>query len=124
MTIAMGRARGDDGSATATVLVVLAVLALLFIPFLLVAGSAGQSTAASACTPGGTSQPRPSATAQTSIPASYLALFEQTGLKYGIPWPVLAAIGDVESGVLRHAALPADTTVPWWDGRQLRFEFA
>ena len=20
--------------------------------------------------------------------------------------------------------LPADTTVPWWDGRQLRFEFA
>jgi hypothetical protein len=28
------------------------------------------------------------------------------------------------SPVLRHAALPADTTVPWWDGRQLRFEFA
>jgi transposase len=28
------------------------------------------------------------------------------------------------SPVLRHASLPADTTVPWWDGRQLRFEFA
>ena len=28
------------------------------------------------------------------------------------------------SPVLRHAALPADTTVPWWDGRRLRFEFA
>src|ERR1019366_8990479 len=28
------------------------------------------------------------------------------------------------SPVLRHADLPADTTVPWWDGRQLRFEFA
>jgi hypothetical protein len=28
------------------------------------------------------------------------------------------------SPVLRHAGLPADTTVPWWDGRQLRFEFA
>jgi hypothetical protein len=28
------------------------------------------------------------------------------------------------SPVLRHATLPADTTVPWWDGRQLRFEFA
>ena len=28
------------------------------------------------------------------------------------------------SPVLRHASLPADTTVPWWNGRQLRFEFA
>jgi hypothetical protein len=28
------------------------------------------------------------------------------------------------SPVLRGADLPADTTVPWWDGRQLRFEFA
>jgi transposase len=28
------------------------------------------------------------------------------------------------SPVLRHADLPADTTVPWWSGRQLHFEFA
>lgn len=28
------------------------------------------------------------------------------------------------SPVLRHATLPADTSVPWWGGRQLRFEFA
>jgi hypothetical protein len=28
------------------------------------------------------------------------------------------------SPVLRGANLPADTTVPWWDGRQLHFEFA
>jgi hypothetical protein len=28
------------------------------------------------------------------------------------------------SPVLREATLPADTTVPWWGGRQLRFEFA
>jgi hypothetical protein len=28
------------------------------------------------------------------------------------------------SPVLRHADLPADTTVPWWAGRQLHFEFA
>jgi hypothetical protein len=27
------------------------------------------------------------------------------------------------SPVLRHARLPDDTTVPWWGGRQLRFEF-
>jgi len=28
------------------------------------------------------------------------------------------------SPVLRHARLPGDTTVPWWGGRQLRFQFA
>jgi hypothetical protein len=28
------------------------------------------------------------------------------------------------SPVLRGADLPDDTTVPWWDGRQLHFEFA
>jgi hypothetical protein len=28
------------------------------------------------------------------------------------------------SPVLRHADLPDDTTVPWWGGRQLRFQFA
>jgi hypothetical protein len=28
------------------------------------------------------------------------------------------------SPVLREAVLPAGTTVPWWDGRQLHFEFA
>jgi hypothetical protein len=28
------------------------------------------------------------------------------------------------SPVLRHASLPADTAVPWWGGRHLRFEFA
>ena len=28
------------------------------------------------------------------------------------------------SAVLRHATLPGDTTVPWWGGRQLHFEFA
>jgi hypothetical protein len=28
------------------------------------------------------------------------------------------------SPVLRHANLPGDTTVPWWGGRQLHFEFA
>ena len=28
------------------------------------------------------------------------------------------------SPVLREASLPGDSAVPWWDGRQLRFEFA
>ncbi len=28
------------------------------------------------------------------------------------------------SPILRHASLPADTTVPWWHGRRLHFEFS
>ena len=28
------------------------------------------------------------------------------------------------SPVLRQASLPADTTVPWWHGRRLHFEFS
>ena len=49
------------------------------------------------CTKAGTPQPAPSAAAG-AIPADYLALFRQTGREYGIPWPVLAGIGEVESG--------------------------
>jgi peptidoglycan DL-endopeptidase CwlO len=35
--------------------------------------------------------------AKDSIPANYLAIYEKTGGKYGIPWEVLAGIGEVES---------------------------
>src|SRR5262249_55589061 len=32
-----------------------------------------------------------------SIPANYLALYQKTGQTYGIPWNILAGIGEVES---------------------------
>jgi cell wall-associated NlpC family hydrolase len=48
--------------------------------------------------PGCSAQPAPAAEATAAIPASYLALFEKAGAAYGIPWPVLAAIGFEESG--------------------------
>ena len=48
--------------------------------------------------PGCSAQPAPAADATAAIPASYLALFEKAGAAYGIPWPVLAAIGFEESG--------------------------
>jgi cell wall-associated NlpC family hydrolase len=35
--------------------------------------------------------------AASDIPPAYLALYEQAGAHYGVPWPVLAAIGKVES---------------------------
>jgi membrane-bound lytic murein transglycosylase B len=42
-------------------------------------------------------QPTPSRTEAADIPAGYLRLYRQAGARYRIPWPVLAAIGKVES---------------------------
>jgi membrane-bound lytic murein transglycosylase B len=42
-------------------------------------------------------QPGPSRAAVADIPASYLRLYRAAGARYRIPWPVLAAIGKVES---------------------------
>jgi membrane-bound lytic murein transglycosylase B len=44
-----------------------------------------------------TGQPRPSRAAAADIPAGYLRLYRQAGVRYRIPWSVLAAIGKVES---------------------------
>jgi membrane-bound lytic murein transglycosylase B len=44
-----------------------------------------------------TGQPRPSQAAVADIPADYLRLYRTAGVRYRIPWPVLAAIGKVES---------------------------
>jgi membrane-bound lytic murein transglycosylase B len=42
-------------------------------------------------------QPRPSRAATADIPAGYLRLYRTAGARYRIPWPVLAAVGKVES---------------------------
>ncbi len=42
-------------------------------------------------------QPAPSKAAGTAIPANYLHLFQQAGHTYGVPWAILAGIGEVES---------------------------
>jgi membrane-bound lytic murein transglycosylase B len=42
-------------------------------------------------------QPRPSRAAVADIPAGYLRLYRSAGARYRVPWPVLAAIGKVES---------------------------
>jgi len=91
------RSSHDDGAATLGVVIGAAVAALvLLIPLLMSIGSSSLSAAAAACTPAGTTQLGPSAAAD-SIPATYLALFQQAGHQYGIPWTVLAGIGKVES---------------------------
>jgi hypothetical protein len=42
-------------------------------------------------------QPAPSSAAVADIPSAYLRLYRAAGARYRIPWPVLAAIGKVES---------------------------
>ena len=81
----------DRGSATATVATVAALLLLLLAAVAgAVTGITGQEAAA--CT----AQPAASSAA-AAIPANYLADFKKAGAEYGIPWTVLAGIGEVES---------------------------
>jgi len=76
-------------------LVLAAGAALLLLPVLLLAAATGiWDQQATACT----TQPPPSPLATTTIPARYLTLYQQAGHEYGIPWPVLAGIGETESG--------------------------
>jgi cell wall-associated NlpC family hydrolase len=42
-------------------------------------------------------QPGASEAGRSTIPASYLALYQEMGRRYGVPWVVLAGIGRVES---------------------------
>jgi peptidoglycan DL-endopeptidase CwlO len=42
-------------------------------------------------------QPAPSQAGRSSIPAGYLQLYQQVGHAYGVPWTLLAGIGEVES---------------------------
>ena len=79
--------------SSATVIATAAAVLLLLLA--VIAGAAGGITGqeASACT----AQPAASSDA-VSIPANYLADFKKAGAGYGIPWTVLAAIGEVESG--------------------------
>jgi peptidoglycan DL-endopeptidase CwlO len=68
---------------------------VLLLLIAVIAGAVGGVTGqeVSACT----AQPFASSAA-ASIPADYLADFKAAGTRYGIPWTVLAAIGEVESG--------------------------
>jgi peptidoglycan DL-endopeptidase CwlO len=84
----------DHGAATTTTAA--AGAAVLFLVILILAAAGGSLTLtspASACQ----LQPAPS-TAGRGIPAAYLAGYIKAGRAYGIPWTLLAGIGEVESG--------------------------
>jgi len=78
----------------------LVLLATLIAPVMLFASGSMLSESGGSCpaaTGGLAPQPPASTSARHSIPANYLVLFQATGKKYGVPWVVLAGIGDVES---------------------------
>jgi membrane-bound lytic murein transglycosylase B len=60
-------------------------------------------------------QPKPSRAAVADIPTGYLRLYRSAGARYRIPWPVLAAIGKVESDHGR-ARLPGVRSGSNWAG--------
>jgi membrane-bound lytic murein transglycosylase B len=60
-------------------------------------------------------QPAPSSAAAADIPPGYLRLYRQAGAHYRIPWPVLAAIGKLESDHGR-APLPGVRSGSNWAG--------
>jgi len=60
-------------------------------------------------------QPTPSRAAVANIPAQYLRLYRQAGTRYRLPWPVLAAVGKVESDHGR-AQLPGVRSGSNWAG--------
>jgi peptidoglycan DL-endopeptidase CwlO len=92
-----------QGVSRTTVIVIIGVagillLAMLAIPFMIGsdmffaanAGCSGQQT-------GTVGQPPAGAKAKNSIPADYLHWYQVVGLKYDVPWTLLAGIGTVES---------------------------
>jgi cell wall-associated NlpC family hydrolase len=70
-------------------LALIAIAVCLLVPVLVLA-------AANSAIGGGGGLAEPTPTALADIPPQYLLLYEQAGVAYGVPWPVLAGIGKVE----------------------------
>ena len=95
-----GLGRGGLGKGIVLALVTFAiagVAGLIVAPMLIVGGSGLLFDSGNGCAAAQGGQPPASSGAHDSIPATFLALFQATGRKYGIPWVILAGIGKVES---------------------------
>jgi cell wall-associated NlpC family hydrolase len=79
-------------ASPATVLIIAVAAPFILLTAVLAGAAGGTAGQAAAC---GT-QPAPSPAA-AAIPPRYLALYQQAGARYGIPWTLLAGIGTVES---------------------------
>jgi cell wall-associated NlpC family hydrolase len=90
-----GRGRVAAGGLIAVAVIVL--MGLIAAPMLIMGGSSLLFESGTGCSAAQGGQPTASSDARDSIPANYLALFQETGNKYGVPWVILAGIGKVES---------------------------
>jgi membrane-bound lytic murein transglycosylase B len=94
IVLGLVRALGLRGTVVLACLLVLAVTAYGVADDLGLLEPPAQAAPAPKPTAG---QPAPSSAAVADIPPGYLRLYRQAGARYRIPWPVLAAIGKVES---------------------------
>src|SRR3954463_4400405 len=69
-----------------------AALVLLLAAF---AGLLGVAVGSDVCAGG--DQASPAAEADRTIPAGYLTAYRMAGSEFGVPWPILAAIGAIET---------------------------
>ncbi|HEY2575824.1 MAG TPA: NlpC/P60 family protein [Streptosporangiaceae bacterium] len=80
----------------------LLLIGLVSIPLMVVGGSTQMFAAGGNCS-GQQSTSKPvsttpvSTTGKNAIPSDYLFWFQKVGQQYGVPWPILAGIGKVES---------------------------
>ena len=93
----MPRLGSDHGSMQARAAI--AAAALMLLAAVLIGAGAGLVGLQAAC-----SAPAPASQAAATIPARYLALYQQASAQTGIPWAVLAGIGEAESDHGRSAA--------------------
>jgi cell wall-associated NlpC family hydrolase len=91
---------GRVAAAVAIGVAVLLVMGLALIPMAAVGGGGMIFAAGGNDCPGGggtAAQAAVSRTARNSVPTNYLAYYKQIGSQYGVPWAVLAGIGEVET---------------------------
>jgi membrane-bound lytic murein transglycosylase B len=95
IALGLARALGVRGTVVLACVLVLAVTAYGVAQDLDLLEASARAAPAPPKPAGG--QPGPSRAAAADIPPAYLRLYRQAGARYRIPWPVLAAIGKVES---------------------------
>jgi peptidoglycan DL-endopeptidase CwlO len=86
----------ERGAITVPAALAIGAAALIAIPLLFGSALLGTDDASS-CGMTVAAQPGVAAAATSSIPVTYLRLYQAAGAQYGVPWNLLAAIGKIES---------------------------
>jgi membrane-bound lytic murein transglycosylase B len=97
IALGLARALGLRGTIVLACLLVLVVTAYGVAQDLSLIDPPARAKAAPARKPATGCRPKPSRAATADIPRGYLRLYCQAGARYRLPWPMLAAVGKVES---------------------------